>query len=245
MNWRADCAVVIPCLNESAAIGALVPAIRSHLAVVCVVDDGSSDDTAAEAAQAGAEVLRQKMTGGKGAALQAGWKWAVDAGFKWVLIMDGDGQHSPDDIPGLLSCAEKTSADLIIGNRMEHPDSMPWLRRIVNRWMSQRLSAIARRPLPDSQCGFRLIRLNALAGLPINTAHFEIESEVLLAFAAARRRIEFVPIQVIYKAEQSKINPVRDTVRWLRWLRGVAVKRKISRVETVSEPEAGINLRRV
>jgi hypothetical protein len=72
-------------------------------------------------------------------------------------------------------------------------------------------------PLPDSQCGFRLMNLQTWASLPVNAAHFEIESDLLLAFARSECPIEFVPIEVIYKSEQSKIHPVRDTVRWFRW----------------------------
>jgi glycosyltransferase involved in cell wall biosynthesis len=217
MNWPVQCAVIIPCLNEGAAIGALVSAIRPQLPQVLVIDDGSTDDTAGVAARAGATVLRHATALGKGAALQTGWKWAHERGFDWALTLDGDGQHSPQDIAKLLNCAENTSAELVVGNRMQAAQNMPGLRRFVNRWMSRRISIRAGRDFPDSQCGFRLIRLDAWAILPIAAAHFEIESEVLLAFARTGRRIEFVPIQVIYKTEQSKIHPLRDTIRWFRW----------------------------
>jgi hypothetical protein len=95
--------------------------------------------------------------------------------------------------------------------------SMPWLRRRVNHWMSRRLTVTAGRLLPDSQCGFRLMKLSAWAGLKISATHFEIESEVLLAFVRAGLEVEFVPVRAIYKDEQSKIHPVRDAVRWLKW----------------------------
>jgi hypothetical protein len=133
--------------------------------------------------------------------------------------MDGDGQHSAADIPRFFECAER-GAVLVVGNRMRNPAAMPWLRRVVNRWMSRQLSRTAGRLLPDSQCGFRLMRLDVLTDLDLRASHFEIESEVLLAFLAARHRVEFVPVQVIYKKEQSKIRPWRDTVRWLRWFWG-------------------------
>ena len=219
MNWPAACAVIIPCLNEARAISEVVRHVRTHLPGVVVVDDGSVDDTAEQAARAGATVLRNSAPTGKGAAMKRGWNWAAAKGSAWVLTMDGDGQHAPEDIPKLLQQAERTGADLVIGNRMVQPDAMPGLRRVVNRWMSRRISRRAGCELPDTQCGFRLIRLSALAALPVSTDNFEIESEVLLAFARAGRRIEFVPIQVIYKSEQSKIHPFRDTMRWLRWWR--------------------------
>jgi len=184
---------------------------------VFVVDDGSSDDTAKCAAGAGATVIRHEGNWGKGAALQSGWKHAAERGFKWVLTLDGDGQHSAKDIPGLLERAERSDAAMVVGNRMHDPRGMPLLRRVVNRWMSARLSGAAGQFLPDSQCGFRLVSLPVLKNLSITTEHFEIESEVLLALARAGHRIEFVPIRALYKDEQSKIHPLRDTVRWFQW----------------------------
>jgi hypothetical protein len=84
--------------------------------------------------------------------------------------------------------------------------------------MSRRLSSIAGCPLADTQCGFRLMNLGVWEKLKIETRHFEIESELLLAFAAGSYKIEFVPIQVIYRDEASKIRPLADTWRWFRWL---------------------------
>jgi glycosyltransferase involved in cell wall biosynthesis len=219
MNWKRECAVIIPCLNEAVAIGAVITGARKFLPSTFVVDDGSTDGTTSVAESAGAKVLSHTRSRGKGTALQTGWQHACDAGFKWALTMDGDGQHAPEDIPKFLTRAEKTSADLVIGNRMESPDKMPPVRRLVNRWMSARISNLAGCPLPDSQCGFRLINLDALAATQIYAAHFEIESEVLVRFATARHGIEFVPIQVIYKGERSKIHPLRDSLRWFRWWR--------------------------
>jgi glycosyltransferase involved in cell wall biosynthesis len=224
MNWQADGAAVIPCLNEQAAIGTVVATVRRFLPVVFVVDDGSSDGTSRVAEQAGAEVLRHETSRGKGAALHSGWQRARERGFAWALSMDGDGQHSPRDVPSFLNQAERTGAELISGNRMADPANMPWLRRQVNRWMSTRLSKFTGRKLPDTQCGFRLMNLKAWASVPLASTHFEIESEVLLAFAQAEFRIEFVPVQVIYETERSKIDPLRDTVRWFRWWRQVTRK---------------------
>ena len=217
MDWRAKCAVVIPCLNERLRIGPLVQSAVVHVNTIYVVDDGSTDGTGESALRAGGEVLRHEATRGKGAALRTGWDQARRVGFAWVLTMDGDGQHSPDDIPAFFDCVERTSAALVVGNRMNTAARMPWLRRSVNRWMSRRLSGLAGQELPDSQCGFRLMDLNALANVSIDTTHFEIESEVLLGFVRGGYRVQFIPIRVIYKAEQSKIQPFRDALRWFRW----------------------------
>ena len=209
-------AVVIPCLNEGATIARLVLEIRKFLPKVIVVDDGSADSTGTLAASSGAEVLRHDQPCGKGTALNLGLKRASEQGFPWALVMDGDGQHAPSDIPLFLEAI--TNAPLVLGNRMTNPGAMPWLRKTVNRWMSQRLSNLANQILADTQCGFRLIELECWRQLNLQTAHFEIESEILLAFIAAGHAVTFVPIQVIYKNERSKIQPVRDTLRWFRWL---------------------------
>jgi len=94
---------------------------------------------------------------------------------------------------------------------------MPWVRRWVNRWMSRRISKAAGQEMPDSQCGFRLMNLEAWSRIPITASRFEVESEMLLKFARAGQVIRFVPIRVIYKNEKSKIHPLQDTVRWFRW----------------------------
>lgn len=217
MDWQSDCAAVIPCLNEASTIASVVEGVRRYLRTIFVIDDGSCDETALRAREAGAEVIEHPATLGKGSALRTGWRHAHERGFAWALSLDGDGQHAPEHIPAFFQCAEKTSAALIIGNRMPDSDNMPWLRRGVNRWMSRRLSRLTGQPLPDSQCGFRLMNLNAWASLRLRTSHFEIESEVILAFVRAGLKLEFVPVRAIYKTGQSKIHPVRDAVRWVRW----------------------------
>ncbi len=219
MHWPSECAVVIPCLNEEATISALVEAVRRQLPQVIVVDDGSIDATAALAARAGAEVIHHDVIRGKGAALSDGWRRAVERGFSWALTMDGDGQHVAEDIPAFFLAAAQGHADLVVGNRMANAARMPWLRRQVNQWMSRRLSSAAGICLPDSQCGFRLMKLDVWSKLSIQSRHYEIESELLLAFIAGGYDVAFVPVQVIYGDERSKIHPLRDTWRWFSWWR--------------------------
>src|SRR6185503_10862017 len=221
MDWSAQCAVVIPCLNEARTIASIVGECRRHLPTVFVVDDGSSDDTAREAATAGARVLRHDQPHGKGVALELGWGAACHAGFAWAMTLDGDGQHAPEEIPGFLIRASATDAKLIIGNRMADAARMPFVRRFVNRWISRQLSNVAGRHFPDALCGFRLVHLPSWSQLLLQTKNFEVESELLLAFHDAGHDIDFIPVQLLYRNERSKIHPVRDTVRWFRWWRDV------------------------
>ena len=215
-----SCAVVIPCFNEGAGIAALVAAVRLQFPRVLVVDDGSTDDTPVRAQSAGAKVVRHAQNLGKGAALKTGLSQARKQGFEWAFTLDGDGQHAPDDMPAFLQCAEQTGALLVVGNRMHNTRAIPWLRRQVNCWMSRQLSRRAGKHLPDSQCGFRLIHLGTWAALPLKTEHFEVESEMLMAFLAAEHPVAFVPIQVISRSRSSHIHPVADSLQWWRWWRG-------------------------
>jgi glycosyltransferase involved in cell wall biosynthesis len=217
MDWKRQCAAMIPCFNEAADICEVVVGVKKFLPNVIVVDDGSTDTTAGLAKISGAKILSLKKNSGKGAALRAGWKFARELDFKWILMLDGDGQHAADDIPKFFESAMKTNAALTVGNRMGHPAAMPWLRRKVNQFMSKRISRLTGARLPDSQCGFRLAHLETLLSLPIAANRFEIESEMLVAFLVAGHKIEFVPVQTIYKNAASKIRPLPDTLRWLRW----------------------------
>src|SRR5258708_27514469 len=153
MDWPAQCAVVIPCLNEAGNIGGLVRKVRRQLPSVIVVDDGSNDETGKLAEAAGAEVVHHETTRGKGAALASGWQRARARGLLWALDMDGDGQHSPADIPAILARAGQREAALVVGNRMAGPSGMPWLRRQVNRVMGRWLSRLAGYGWADTQDG--------------------------------------------------------------------------------------------
>jgi glycosyltransferase involved in cell wall biosynthesis len=212
-----NCAVVIPCRNESAAIAEVVKGARRFIPTVIVVLDGSTDDTMQKASVAGAQCVSLARNCGKGAALLAGFRKARELGMTSVLTMDGDGQHSPTDIPRFLKKAATDGPDLIVGNRMDQAEKMPRGRRIANRMMSRWLSSFAGVFLPDSQCGFRWINLEALREKDLRTRRFEFESEMLVDFARHSRRIEFVPIEVIYKRQRSNIRVLPDTWRWLRW----------------------------
>jgi glycosyltransferase involved in cell wall biosynthesis len=216
-DWATDCAAIIPCLNESASLTEVVRGTLTHLPMVLVVDDGSSDSTGDCAARAGAKVLRHVSNLGKGQALRTGFEYCRAHGYTWALTLDGDGQHAPEDIPKFFERARSTGAVLVVGDRFGDAGKMPWLRRNVNRWMTLRLSRLTGRKLADSQCGFRLINLTALSHLKLATSHFETESELLVQFLRAGLKVEFVPVQVIYRSGKSEIRPLVDTWRWLRW----------------------------
>ena len=220
--------VVMPIYNEQDTVAEALRRVLAQRPVqeVIAVDDASSDRSwemlqSVAAGEPRLKLLRHDRNRGKGAALRTGLRKSLEDGFEWAFSMDGDGQHRPGDLPIFLECAERTGAVLVVGNRMHDPKAIPRIRRQANRWMSRRLSQHAGHALPDSQCGFRLLNLRTWATLPLRTKHFEIESEMLLAFLFTGRRIEFVPIQVVGRGTRSHINPLLDTLRWLRWWWGV------------------------
>jgi glycosyltransferase involved in cell wall biosynthesis len=217
VNWKEQCAVVIPCCNEVRRVGEVIRGVMEYVPTVIVVDDGSTDATASAASAAGAEVLRHAPNRGKGAALRTGFERARERGLDWAFTMDGDGQHAPADIPAFLAVAERAGAQLIVGNRLAAAERMPFVRRKVNQLMTWRLSRMTGRPLADSQCGFRLVNLAAWSRVTLRTERFETESEMLVEFVRAGFAVEFVPVQVIYGPGGSKIHPLADTWRWLRW----------------------------
>lgn len=210
------CAAVIPCFNEAGTIGGVVKATLLEVKTVWVVNDGSSDGTGAEAEKAGARVIRHDVNLGKGAALRDGLTAARAAGFQYAVILDGDGQHDPAEIPKLIAAA-RAGADLVIGNRMGNCEGMDATRRFVNRWMSSRMEWRFGLKCPDSQCGFRCVRLEAWAGLKLRQNRFEVESEMIASFARAGLKISFVPVACLPARRPSRIRPIADTVRWFGW----------------------------
>jgi glycosyltransferase involved in cell wall biosynthesis len=210
--------VLIPSYNESKAIGSLIKGLKGKGLSVCVIDDGSTDQTGYIAEKEGAIVIRHAENKGKGASLRDGFEYALKEGFDAVLVMDGDGQHEAGDADSFLKKLDETDADIIIGNRMSDTSSMPLARHLTNKIMSFVISNICGHRIPDTQCGFRLIKRNVLENVKLKSSNFEIESELLLKAAKKGFRIESVPIKTIYADENSRINPFIDTLRFIAFL---------------------------
>jgi glycosyltransferase involved in cell wall biosynthesis len=204
---------------EERFIGDVVRGVLEHVGTVLVIDDGSPDNTAVAAEAAGATVIRHATNRGKGAAIKSGLKHAAAMGFHFFLFLDGDGQHDPADIPAFFDAMNKSNADLVVGNRMTNLAAMPVVRRLTNKFMSWQIGAICKVRLPDSQCGFRLVRRELLPVLNAQSDRFEFETESLILAARHGFRIKGVPIRTIYENQQSKIRPVRDTIRYVRLIR--------------------------
>ncbi len=207
-------AALIPAYREEKHIAEVIGQTRRYLPDVLVVDDGSDDGTSDEAARAGARVHRNAKNLGKGASLVAGFELLFDEGFDAALCLDADGQHLPAEIPRFLAAAE--NADLVVGNRMADVEKMPFARLWTNRVTSWIISRLAGVRVPDTQCGYRLIRREAWRGVKVESRNYDFEGETIVAVGRKGFRIASVPVSTIYGDEVSAINPVRDTIRFFR-----------------------------
>jgi glycosyltransferase involved in cell wall biosynthesis len=198
---------LIPGYNEGPRIGAVVRGALEHLPVI-VVDDGSTDDTAARAREAGATVIEQRPNAGKGAALRAGFRWALDAGYDAVLTLDADGQHDPAEIPAFLDAfAAEPPPDLVIGRRNFR--AMPPIRRLSNTLGGVAFSWAVGRDIRDNQSGYRLIGRRILtATIDSDEGGFEFEVEMITTCIRIGGTIAWVPIRTIYAGAPSHIKPI-------------------------------------
>jgi glycosyltransferase involved in cell wall biosynthesis len=211
---------LIPAYNEVARVGEVVAQARPQVDEVIVIDDGSDDGTAAAAEKAGAKVLRHEQNRGKGGAIATALDYFGRSDAEFAILLDADGQHDPAEIAKFVETAGREQADIVVGTRMGDTGAMPVVRRLTNEFTSWVTSKLAGQRIPDSQCGYRLLRRNVLEDLRLSTARFETETEMLIQAARAGHRIISIPIRTIYESgHTSHIHPVRDTIRFFTFVR--------------------------
>ena len=215
---RTTVGAIIPAYFEEKHIADVVRRTRVQLDHVLVVDDGSTDGTADRAREAGADVIVHPQNRGKGVSIQTGMRHWLGRDLEYVLILDGDGQHLPEEVDRFLRAAS-AGAKLLVGTRMKDVSSMPLLRRMVNRYMSGRISRLCGQRIPDTQCGFRMLHRDLILDLLDGANRFEYETEMLIVASRKGCRIESVPITTVYSDEVSSIHPMRDTLRFFKLMR--------------------------
>ncbi|HEV8545423.1 MAG TPA: glycosyltransferase family 2 protein [Candidatus Limnocylindrales bacterium] len=209
---------VIPGYNEGPRIAEVVRGTAVHLPVV-VIDDGSSDDTAAQARAAGATVIEQRPNQGKGAALRVGFRRALADSAEAVLTLDADGQHDPAEITAFLAAWEaEPRPDLVIGRRNFR--AMPPIRRLSNVLGGRAFSWAVGRPIPDNQSGYRLVSRRIMEATLASGEHgFEFEVEMITSCIRIGGTIAWVPIRTIYAGEPSHIRPIAHLRSFIRIVR--------------------------
>lgn len=218
-------AVVIPAYNEAATIRDLAARALLQCETVIVVDDGSSDGTAAKLDGMALILLRNEQNRGKAASLWRGMQQAMALGCDTVITLDGDGQHDPADIPRLFDAAERLPLHVIIAARLANRENAPRARLFANNFADFWVSWAAGQWVHDSQSGFRLYPVALLCEL-VSDAQlrhgFVFESEILIEGARHGYPVISVPISSIYRhgARASHFRPVADItliVRMIAW----------------------------
>ncbi len=227
---KSQTAAVIPAYQDEKHIGDIARRTRERLDHVVVVDDGSTDQTAQRARKAGAEVIVHTQNQGKGEAIKTGLAHWFDAGnptssgqdaqITWVILLDSDGQHLPEEIDRFLAAAASvTQPTFFIGNRMNDVARMPFLRRVVNRCMSNEISRVCGQTIPDTQCGYRMVHRQLIPDMLKGGHRFDYETEALIITSRKGYQIESVAISTVYTDQVSKIHPMRDSLRFFKLMR--------------------------
>ena len=191
--------VLIPAYNEERSIGSLVLRIRTVADKVIVIDDGSRDATADIAEAAGAVVIRHKVNQGKGIALNTGFLKAREFQPEVVVTMDGDWQHSPEEISQVAAPILTGQADIVVGSRyLENTSKVP-LQRVIGHWGFTSFTNVASGvSLTDSQSGYRAFSLKALNQLAFSSNSFSVESEMQFLARDQKLKVVEVPITIRY-----------------------------------------------
>ncbi|HVR46041.1 MAG TPA: glycosyltransferase family 2 protein [Candidatus Binatia bacterium] len=198
--------VVVPAYKETATIVTVVASLRAEgYEQICVVDDGSRDDTGALALAAGAHVLHHLVNLGQGAALQTGITYALVQGAEYVCTFDADGQHAPRSVTDLLEALQQSGADVALGSRFLGKEChVPPLRRLLLRAALAFTHLHARVPVTDTHNGLRLFTRRAAQAIRIEQAGMAHASEILQKLGASRLRFVEVPVEVRYTAYSRK-----------------------------------------
>jgi glycosyltransferase involved in cell wall biosynthesis len=207
--------IAIPCLNEAATVGGVVAAVPHAIpgitrTTILVVDDGSTDDTAAVARAAGALVIAHGANFGEGVAFRTAVQYGLDHAADLMVYIDGDAQFDPADIPKLIEPITAGRTDVVTASRFLDPaliPRMPWANRVGNTVMSRLLSALTGRQMHDVSCGFRAYSAEALLQLNLY-GDFTHVQETILDLVFKRLRINEVPVAVRYfPGRQSRAAP--------------------------------------
>ena len=186
---------VIPAYNEENNITKIVKKTKKYVDEVIVVDDGSKDKTKDLGEKTGAIVLSHVINLGKGAALKTGCDFAVKKGAKFIIALDADAQHNPDDIPRFIEKLRKY--DMVFSYR-KASGKMPLVLRFGNWFISNVASFLYRVRLNDTQCGFRAFSKEAYGKIRWSAADYSMESEMISKAGKQRLKYVQIPIQTVY-----------------------------------------------
>jgi glycosyltransferase involved in cell wall biosynthesis len=200
MSERADSIwAVIPAYNEARVIGGVVAGVRQAGYSVVLVDDGSSDDTVAVAAQAGAVALQHPINLGQGAALQTGIEFALSRGADFIVTFDADGQHRVADIANLIETLRRTRADFVLGSRfLGETVNLPSSRRVLLRAATRFTRVTTGLRVTDAHNGLRAMTRRGASAIRLRQNRMAHASEILHQIAASGLKYVEAPVTIEY-----------------------------------------------
>lgn len=211
------CAVLIPTYNNAGTIARVIAGVQQYCRDVIVVNDGSTDDTAQILDRTeGIVVIGYTRNRGKGYALRTGLREAARRGFRYLLTIDADGQHYPDDIPLFVQAAEQQPDTLLIGARNLEAENMPSKNTFANKFSNFWYKVETGITLSDTQSGFRLYPLTRLKDMRFYTPRYEFEVEVIVRAAWRGIDVKNIPIRVYYPPQEERVShfkPAKDFTR--------------------------------
>lgn len=215
---QAQPLLLIPAYNAARHLPELIKRTTAVFPAehILIIDDGSSDNTQEVLSNCGVACLKNPQNLGKGATLQRGYNWARGKGYLAVVTIDADLQHAPEELAGVLAEHQRDPSAVIIGSRFLDHSGMPLERLLSNNLTSIIVSIFSGSRVRDSQSGFRLVPLAALAKFNTRSVGYMYESETLLKMGVCGAPFREAPISVIYEDSISYINPLKDTWRFVK-----------------------------
>ncbi|WP_135829371.1 glycosyltransferase family 2 protein [Halorussus halobius] len=228
--------VGIPAYNEENGIGSTVLGVKRYADDVVVVDDGSTDRTPAILEQADVTVLRHERNRGKGAAVRTLFAHAQRTDCDALVVLDGDGQHDPTDVPRLAGPVVDEEADVVVGSRYldgGEDDETPLHRRLGQLLLDFATARVTGSELTDTQSGYRALSPDALDAISITTDGMGVESEMLDAATSEGLTVTERPIDARYdELDGQTHNPIRHGLAVLAFLGRLASRRGSSSEST-------------
>lgn len=190
---------ILPAYNQEKGIIELVQKVKKYVSDVIVVADGSTDKTIQSATESGAIALELVNKRGKGNAIIRGIEFSKSLNPDFIILMDSDGQHDPDEIPRLIQPLNENSCDMVIGSRFLGIIKTSNINKVGNHILNLLHFLLTLRWLTDTESGFRAFKAEKLYSLDIKATHYEIESDVLLESIKKRLKIKEAPITILKK----------------------------------------------
>jgi len=217
--WPESTYVVIPSYKAVDTLRVFIPKLleRVPLNKICIVDDASKDGTSQYCNEMQLTYLSHPVNQGKGTALVTGFAYCMKKGARWIITMDADGQHAPEDLDNFIAAVNKNETlGICIGTRQKKTGAMPLARIFSNVVTSKILSRILGVKILDCQCGYRIYSTALLKKISITYPRFEMETEVIMKAVQAGFPVSFVDVRTLYLNGPSHISHLKDTVRWVK-----------------------------